>query len=99
MNVKYSRSFQKSVNKLSGKMLTSVMNTIIEVKNARKIGDITDCIKITGYDNVYRIRIGIYRAFFTLHIYVEGDFVFFEYLTPRGQAYDKNIQSRLKKKQ
>lgn len=63
MKVDYSKRFEKSVRKLSGKMLESVRRVIIEVKAAEQISDITDCKKLVGYENVYRIRIGDYRAF------------------------------------
>ena len=65
MNVEYSKDFEKSVKKLSGKMLDSIRRVIAEVKNAESIKEITDCKKLVGYRNVYRIRIGDYRAFFT----------------------------------
>ena len=68
MNVDYSKDFKKSVKKLSGKMLDSVRRVVEEVKNAESLKDITDCKKLVGYRNVYRIRIGDYRAFFTFHI-------------------------------
>lgn len=76
MKVDYSKRFEKSVRKLSGKMLESVRRVIIEVKAAEQISDITDCKKLVGYENVYRIRIGDYRAFFTYHIRIVGDTVF-----------------------
>ncbi len=65
MKVEYSKDFEKSVKKLSGKVLHSIINMIDEVKNASSINDITDCKKIETLNNVYRIRIGSKRAFFT----------------------------------
>ena len=50
-----------------------------------------------GYRNVYRIRIGDYRAFFTFHIEIVNDTVFFRYLVPRGEAYGKKTQVELKR--
>lgn len=76
MRVKYSKDFEKSVRKLSGKTLASVKNTILEVKKAECLAQISDCKKLTGYNNVYRIRIGNLRAFFVLHIEIVGDCVF-----------------------
>ena len=73
MNVDYSKDFKKSVKKLSGKMLDSVRRVVAEVKSAESIKDITDCKKLV----VYRIRIGNYRAFFTFHIEIVNDTVFF----------------------
>lgn len=97
MNVEYSKEFKKSVQKLSGKMLDSVRRVIKEVKNAKSLKDITDCKKLVGYRNVYRVRIGDYRAFFTFHIEIVNDTVFFRYLVPRGEAYGKKTQTELKR--
>ena len=97
MNVDYSKDFKKSVKKLSGKMLDSVRRVVAEVKSAESIKDITDCKKLVGYRNVYRIRIGDYRAFFTFHIEIVNDTVFFRYLVPRGEAYGKKTQVELKR--
>ena len=82
MNVEYSKPFLKAVDKLSGKVLSSVLDMIREVKNK----------------SVYRIRIGDYRAFFIFHVKIVDDTVKFEYLVSRGEAYDKKVQSELRKK-
>ena len=97
MNVDYSKDFKKSVKKLSGKMLDSVRRVVAEVKNAESLKDITDCKKLVGYRNVYRIRIGDYRAFFTFHIEIVNDTVFFRYLVSRGEAYAKKMDESLKR--
>ena len=97
MRTRYSKEFERSVRKLSGKTLNSVKNTILEVKNASSLDEITDCRKLVGFDNVYRIRIGILRAFFVFHVEVVDDCVFFKYLVPRGEAYDKKNTELLKK--
>jgi len=97
MKTKYSKEFEKSVRKLTGKTLNSVKSTILEVKNASSINEITDCKKLVGFDNVYRIRIGNLRAFFIFHIEIIDDCVFFKYLVPRGEAYDKKNTELLKK--
>ena len=94
MKVEYSKAFVKAVRKLSGKVLDSVRNAIQGVMEARCIDEITDCKKLVGYDFVYRIRIGSYRAFFTFHVHIENDVVMFEYLLPRGEAYDKKNQEK-----
>ena len=96
MNVEYSKDFEKSVKKLSGKMLDSIRRVIAEVKNAENIKDITDCKKLVGYRNVYRIRIGDYRAFFTFHVEIINDTVIFRYLVSRGEAYAKKMDESLK---
>lgn len=96
MKIKYSKDFEKAVRKLSGKTLNSVKNTILEVKNATSLDEITDCKKLVNYDNVYRIRIGSLRAFFIFHIQIIDDCVFFKYLVPRGEAYDKKYKEKLR---
>ena len=97
MNVEYSKDFEKSVKKLSGKMLDSIRRVITELKNAENIKDITDCKKLVGYRNVYRIRIGDYRAFLTFHIEIVNDTVIFRYLVSRGEAYAKKMDETLKR--
>ena len=97
MNVDYSKDFKKSVKKLSGKMLDSVRRVVAEVKSAESLKEITDCKKLVGYRNVYRIRIGDYRAFFTIHIEIVNDTVFFRYLVSRGEAYAKKMNESLKR--
>lgn len=96
MKVDYSKDFEKSVRKLSGKVLHSVIDMIDEVKAATSIGDITDCKKIETFKNVYRIRVGSKRAFFVLHISLDGDTARFEYLFSRGEAYDKKNMQKLR---
>ena len=96
MNVEYSKPFLKAVDKLSGKVLSSVLDMIREVKNAND--EITNCKKLIAYKSAYRIRIGDYRAFFIFHVKIVDDTVKFEYLVSRGEAYDKKVQSELRKK-
>lgn len=98
MKVEYSKTFVKAVKKLSGKMLDSVKRTILETKKAENIGQLSNCEKLVGYKNTYRLRIGDLRAFFYVRVDVEGNTIIFEYLMPRGQAYNKKIHDNLKKK-
>lgn len=97
MNVAYSKDFEKTLRKLSGKMLGSVKRVIAEVKAANSISDITDCKKLVGFQSVYRIRIGDYRAFFVFHIEIINDTVFFKYLVSRGVAYGKKMSAELRR--
>ena len=98
MKVDFSKEFNKAVRKLSGKILQSVIATIDEVKMAPSIEYISNCKKIESLNSVYRIRIGDKRAFFVLHIQIEGDLVMFEYLLSRGEAYDKKNMLKLRNK-
>ena len=98
MNVDFSKDFAKSVRRLSGKILQSVIAMIDEVRDAQSIEQISNCKKIEALNNVYRIRIGDRRAFFVLHIQIEGDLVMFEYVFNRGEAYDKKNMQKLRNK-
>ena len=98
MRVKFSKEFSKAMEKLSGKLLKSAVTAINEVIDANSIEEITDCKKIESLNSVYRIRIGDRRAFFVLHIEIEGDLVKFEYLVSRGEAYDKKNLQKLRKR-
>lgn len=97
MKYKLSKEFGKSLERLGGKDLRSVLAVIDEVGDAVVLADISDCKKLVNYKNVYRIRIGSRRAFFTFHIEILDDMVFFRYLVPRGQAYDKAMEKALRR--
>lgn len=98
MRVDYSKEFKKAVQRLSGKLLKSVIAAIDDVKKAEGIAGISNCKKIESLNSVYRIRIGDRRAFFVLHVEIEDDLVFFEYLLSRGEAYDKKNMEKLRRR-
>lgn len=97
MKVFFSKDFKKTAQRQSGKVLKSLQSVVLEVQGAKSIEEITDLKKLVGYNNVYRIRIGSLRAFFTLHIQIEGDTVFFRYLVNRGEAYSKEMEQNLRR--
>ena len=70
---------------------------IKEIKAAKSVEELTDCKKLTNFDNAYRIRIGDYRAFFILTIV--SNTVNLEYLVNRGDAYNKEYTKNLRKKE
>ena len=98
MKVEYSKAFIKVSKKLSGKTLDNLRRTIIEVKAAKELSEISNCKKLTNFTNTFRIRIGDYRAFFTCHIEVVNGVVKFEFLVSRGQAYSKEMIQKLRSK-
>jgi len=98
MKVDFSKDFTKSLDKLSGNIHHSVVESINDVIDAQCLEDISNCRKIESLNNVYRIKIGSKRAFFVLHIQIDGDLVKFEYLVSRGEAYDKKNMERLRKR-
>lgn len=96
MEVRFSKDFEKAARRLSGKRLKSLISAIDEVRASSSVLSISDCKKLETFNSVYRIRVGSYRAFFVLHIRIEGDMVIFEYLLPRGEAYGKKSLDRLR---
>lgn len=96
MRYRLSKDFSRSLAKLGGKELRSALAMLDEVEACASMADITDCKKLVSYENVYRIRVGSRRAFFTFHVEIVGDFVFFRYLVPRGQAYGKAMEQTLR---
>ena len=97
MIVEYSKAFIKAALKLDGKYKTSLRKKIEEVKMASSVEELTDCKKLEGFNNTYRIRIGSYRAFFIMTI--ANNTVCFEYLVSRGDAYSKEYLKSLKTKE
>ncbi len=96
MKTEFSKLFIKSAKKLSGKYKEALRVTILEVEKASTIQELCNCKKLVGFDKVYRIRIGNYRAFFLFTII--DDTVYFEYLVPRGEAYKKENIDNLREK-
>ncbi len=97
MKVHYTKDFLKAAKKQSGKIKESINRAIQEVVDAKSLDDITDLKKMVDYNNIYRIRIGSIRAFFTFHIEIVDDTVIFRYLVSRGEAYNKEMKQNLKR--
>ena len=98
MKVDFSKDFTKALDKLSGKIHHSIVEAINNVIDADTIEGISNCRKIETLNSVYRIKIGSKRAFFVLHIQIDGDLAKSEYLVSRGEAYDKKNMERLRKR-
>jgi len=96
MNIVYSKAFIKAASKLTGKYKISLKKMIEEVKMASTVNDLTNCKKLEGFNNSYRIRLGSYRVFFVMTI--ENNTACFEYLVSRGDAYTKKYLKSLAKK-
>ena len=97
MNIQYSKAFIKSAQKLTGKYKVALARKIEEAKNVPNVEKLTECKKLEGFENTYRIRIGSYRAFF-IFVILENT-VCFEYLVSRGEAYNKEYLKSLGKKE
>ena len=96
MKYRLSKAFEKSLLQLSGKELQSALDMLEKVESKERIEDIPDCIKLKSFNNVYRIKLGSRRAFFTFHVEIIENVLFFRYLINRGQAYDKAMEQKLR---
>jgi mRNA-degrading endonuclease RelE of RelBE toxin-antitoxin system len=95
MNYRISKEFDKSAKKLSGKYKESLRDVIVAIKSASSISELSDCKKLIGFKNIYRIRMGNYRIFFFIEII--DNTVYLKYLVSRGEAYGKEYQQKLKR--
>lgn len=84
MKFVFSKEFDRTLKKQSGKHLESLKKVFLEVRSANNISEISNCKKLTDYTSIYRIRIGSQRAFFYFHLKVEDDTIRFLYLVSRG---------------
>lgn len=67
MKVLIDRSFEKDTDKLTDqKLLHSIADCIEGIQAAVRLSDISNCKKLKGSKNAYRIRIGDYRIGFIL---------------------------------
>jgi len=97
MKVEYSKQFVKSAYKVTGKYKISLQKIIEEAKQAKNLEEISNCIKMVGFQNSYRIKMGDYRLIFILKIV--DNIVFFELLLSRGEVYRKKHEMNLRKKE
>lgn len=97
MKVEYSRQFVKAAYKQTGKYKSSLQKIISEVIRANEVADITNCIKMVGFQNSYRIKMGDYRLIFILR--VVDQVVVFELLLSRGEIYRKDHEMNLRRKE
>lgn len=65
MKLLIDRSFEKDINKISDKkVLNSIADCIEEIQLKSKISELSNCKKLKGSKNSYRIRLGDYRIGF-----------------------------------
>jgi len=65
MKVLIDKTFEKDTDKITDKkLLNSIADCIEEVLTIDKLSEITNCKKLKGSKNSYRIRIGEYRIGF-----------------------------------
>jgi mRNA-degrading endonuclease RelE of RelBE toxin-antitoxin system len=97
MKVEYSKQFVKAAYKLTGKYKISLNKIISETIRAKDVTDLTNCVKMVGFQNSYRIKMGDYRLIFILKIV--DQVVIFELLLSRGEIYRKEHEMNLRNKE
>jgi len=97
MNVEYSKQFVKAAYQLTGKYKLSLRRIIAELIQAKDVKDLTNCVKMVGFRNSYRIKMGDYRLIFIFK--VVDDIAIFELLLSRGEIYRKEHDMNLRKKE
>ena len=97
MKIEYSRQFVKAAFKLTGKNKTSLQRIIAEILLANDVADIPNCVKMVGFQNSYRIKMGDYRLIFIFK--VVDQVLLFELLLSRGEVYRKEHEMNLRKRE
>lgn len=65
MKLLIDRAFEKDISKISDKkLLNSIADCIDEIQLKPKLSELSNCKKLKGSKNSYRIRIGDYRIGF-----------------------------------
>ncbi len=68
MKIVYKKSFEKDIKKIKSKLIRQeIKDTLMQIKRAENIYEISGVKKLKGHKNAYRVRIGDYRMgfFFT----------------------------------
>lgn len=95
MIVNYSKRFIKQAEKLDDKTKKVLAGAIKKAKEAESISDIPNCMKLSGYKQVYRIRVSNHRAIFVQEI---DESLFFKYIADRSEVYNCKFKDLLKGK-
>jgi mRNA-degrading endonuclease RelE of RelBE toxin-antitoxin system len=86
MNVDISKAFVKDTALLPKKSKLVILEVINEIQIAVVPGDIRDCSKLKGAEDLYRIRRGVYRVTFQY----DRTTATLKRVLPRGQIYKKH---------
>lgn len=74
MKVRFRTSFKKDLKRIQDRALLAQVSNVIEgVKSADSVGNINNLLKLKGYREFYRIRIGNYRIGLRV---AEGEVIF-----------------------
>lgn len=83
MKFQTNKSFERDLKKSPSALISEVLAIYNQVGNAKNLKDISNLKKLSGYKNVYRIRVGEYR----IGLYVEEDTIVFARILPRKEIY------------
>lgn len=84
MKTEFLKQFYKDLDRITlQSTLNDVNSSIINVEEAVSMRDIVNLKKLTGYKNVYRIKIGNYR----IGIFIENNTVEFARVVHRKDIY------------
>jgi len=86
MKFEISKSFVKDTEPLPKKVKLVILEVIKEIQSAKVLGEIHDCKKLKGVEDIYRIRRGLYRVTFQY----DGTMATLKRVLPRGQIYKKH---------
>jgi len=89
MNVTFDHKFVKDISILPAYIQVSFAKVYEICKKASSICEIPHCRKIKGNEQLYRIRIGDFRATFILK---DVNAIAFRRFLPRGQVYKKHVK-------
>jgi mRNA interferase RelE/StbE len=64
MKIEIRKSFEKDADKIPASIQQRLAQVINQISKAKRISDMNSCKKLSGYKNVYRIRLGSYRVGF-----------------------------------
>jgi len=84
MHIELTRKFQKQVENCKDKRIRYKVLTIIQaVIETENLNEFPNLKKLTGYKNMYRIRLGDYR----IGLHIENDAVIFAAFDHRSDIY------------
>jgi mRNA-degrading endonuclease RelE of RelBE toxin-antitoxin system len=86
MKFEISKAFVKDTEPLPQKTKLVILEVIKEIQSAKTPGEVHDCSKLKGVEDIYRIRRGLYRVTFQY----DGKTVTLKRVLPRGQIYKKH---------
>lgn len=83
MNVAIRKTFEKDALKLPHMAQHKLTGIIAELHAAKKLSEINNCKKLSGYKNAFRIRLGDYRIGF----FYENDTIELVRILARRELY------------